>query len=112
MIGCPECELRGDDLEVVRLEPQYVRATYPVQLVELPNGIVDGIDGEPETELLEADRDAAEFRCEGCGFETDDPNDFTVEDDEDTESWCDHHDEYGDHSTDDCPMRRELSNEA
>lgn len=85
-IACPDCEAGLPDegeLEVVRLTDLQVRETQPVELTAYPGGIQDTEQPvEAEQEVMDADRDGAEFRCESCGFTTDSPDDFDYESEE------------------------------
>lgn len=70
-LRCPECE--RDDPEIVQIMELIVRETQPVEVYS------DGSPwehGSAEREVVDADRDAASYRCEDCGHATDDPADF------------------------------------
>jgi hypothetical protein len=76
MLACPECGASGDDLSITKLQIEINRVSYDVALEETPQSVqvLDG--GETESECIDTDRDGAMFRCDGCYFETDDPEDF------------------------------------
>jgi hypothetical protein len=75
---CPGCD--REDPNVVRRETEIVRASYPVTLDVVSGRVVDGIDGEAEREVMDTDRDDADFQCEDCGYLTEDADDFLTED--------------------------------
>jgi hypothetical protein len=83
MLLCPGCELSGEELIVVEVSHVYSTRTAAGELVRLDHDdSVHWVEtGEVDDEVL--DTDDHELRCEGCGYQTDDPADFLADDDED-----------------------------
>jgi len=83
MLICPECEASEDDLSITKLQEEVHRVSYDVALSETAQSVNVLEGGETESECIDTDRDGATFRCDGCYFETEDPEDFRGEDEND-----------------------------
>ncbi len=76
-LRCPDCGNSDEELSIAMERVEYVRVTYDCYLYLTEQGVVATLDGdELSTEVVDADRDSATFRCDDCCFETDDPQDF------------------------------------
>ena len=78
-LQCPQCETADDALEVVKVQEEFTRVTYALSLSVHDGYVNDWETDNGERELLEADSDSAVFRCEACGHEAADPDEFLAE---------------------------------
>lgn len=73
----PDCPACGSD-ELVEVTTAIVESIVAIRPASTPSGEVDIVEiSDPDYgEQLDRDRDDAKIRCQDCGWETDDPNDF------------------------------------